>query len=117
MSSIIFQAADKRVMMPHSIFMFHEGDVEFSGTPKKLRAFHAQEAYALDAMLDIYMASMKKKGRMSKARPETIRQWLVEQMDKKEDVFLSAKEAVEYGFADEVFGADGKYDWKKLTER
>ena len=115
MSSIIFQAANKRVMMPHSTFMFHEGDVAFSGTPKMLRSFHSQEAVALDIMLDIYAESMKKKGKMSKSRPDTIRRWLVTQMDKKEDVFLSAKEAVEYGFADEVFGANGKYDRKALT--
>ena len=33
-------------------------------------------------------------------------------MDKKEDVYLTAKQAVSYGLADEVFD----YDWKKLTD-
>jgi ATP-dependent protease ClpP protease subunit len=116
MSSLIFQAADKRVMMPHSTFMFHEGSMEFSGTPKMFRTVHDEEAKALTAMLDIYVAALKKKGKMCKMQPAKIREWLIKQMDKKEDVFLSAAEAVEYGFADEVFGSDGSYEWKKLLE-
>jgi ATP-dependent protease ClpP protease subunit len=116
MSSIIFQAADKRVMMPHSTFMFHEGTMEYSGTAKNFRTAHEQELKFLEAMLDIYVDSMKAKGKMRKQPRPAIRAWLIEQMDKKEDVFLSAQEAVEYGFADEVFGKDGKYNWKKLTE-
>ena len=36
-------------------------------------------------------------------------------MDKKEDVYLTAEEAVYYGFADEIFGEDG-YDWGKLID-
>lgn len=116
MSSIIFQAADKRVMMPHSIFMFHEGTMEFAGTMKQFRTEHDRDLVTKDAMLDIYINSMLQNGKMSKKSPEAIKKWLIEQMDKKEDVFLSAEEAVEYGFADEVFGVDGVYNWKKLTE-
>jgi len=116
MSSIIFQAADKRVMMPHSTFMFHEGEMEFSGTPKMFRSAHDEEVKALSTMLDIYATSLKRKGKMSKMRPAKIREWLMEQMDKKEDVYFSATEAVEYGFADEVFGSNGSYEWKKLLE-
>jgi ATP-dependent protease ClpP protease subunit len=116
MSSIIFQAADKRVMMPHSTFMFHEGSIEFSGTPKMFRTTHEQELIALKIMIGIYIDAMKKKGKLRKKSRKEIENWLVGQMDKKEDVFLSAKEAVAYGFADEIFGKNGKYDWKKLTE-
>jgi ATP-dependent protease ClpP protease subunit len=37
-------------------------------------------------------------------------------MNDREEVYLTAKEAVEYGFADYVFGEDGTYDWKSLRE-
>jgi len=37
-------------------------------------------------------------------------------MDHKENVYLTAKQTVDYGLADEVFGACGKYDWKKLLK-
>jgi len=36
MTSTILQAADWRVMMPHSTFMFHEGDSTASGTWKQV---------------------------------------------------------------------------------
>ena len=35
-------------------------------------------------------------------------------MDKKEEVYFSAKEAVNHGFADYIFGDDGVYDWTEL---
>jgi ATP-dependent protease ClpP protease subunit len=116
MSSLIFQAADKRVMMPNSVFMFHEGTMEFSGTTKQFRTEYEEDKRARAIMLEIYIDSMKHSGSMSsKTRPQ-IRRWLIDQMDKKEEVYLDAKQAVEYGFADEVFGQDGHYDWKKLIE-
>ena len=37
-------------------------------------------------------------------------------MDKKEDVFLTAEQAVDWNFAYSIFGADGKYDWSSLTK-
>lgn len=98
MSSIILQAADKRVMMPYSTFMFHEGTQGFQGTVKQLRTEYKESEKAMDQMLDIYVeaAGVKKK-------------WLKSQMDKKEEVYLSADEAVEQGFADCVFE-----NWKCL---
>lgn len=116
MSSLIFQAADKRVMMPNSTFMFHEGTMEFSGILRSFRSVYGEEEKARNTMLDIYVASMKKKGQMSNLRPAKIREWLTEQMNEKEDVYLSAPEAVEHGLADEVFGSSGSYEWKKLLE-
>ncbi len=116
MSSIIFQAADKRVMMPNSIFMFHEGSFSFEGTTKQFRSAHQEDVRARKIMLDIYTEAMKESGCMSSKTKPQIRRWLTDQMDRKEDVFMSAEQTVEYGFADEIFGQDGHYDWKKLVE-
>lgn len=116
MSSIIFQAADKRVMMPNSVFMFHEGTFEFAGTIKQHRTAASEDARAGEIMLNIYTDSMKESGCMSSKTKPQIKRWLKDQMDKKEDVFMSAEQAVEYGFADEIFGQDGNYDWKQLIE-
>ena len=116
MSSLIFQAADKRVMMPNSTFMFHEGTVELSGTGKVFRTDYVEHMKTMETMLNIYIDSMKRKGKMQKRPRAEIKKWLTEQMDKKEDVYLTAKQAVEYGFADEIFGRNGKYNWNKLLE-
>lgn len=114
MSSLIFSAADKRVMMPNSTFMFHEGTFSTHGTTKVARTEFAELERTGDVMLDIYVRVLKAKGTMSKKPMKAIRAWLVEQMDKKEDVFLTAKESVKIGFADSIF--DGSQWVDELTK-
>jgi ATP-dependent protease ClpP protease subunit len=111
MSSIILQAADKRVMMPNSTFMFHDGTMGYSGTTKQFLNEAEQLQKSMITMMEIYVNVMKVQGKLRSWSKKRIFEWLREQMDKKEDVYLSAKQAVQYGFADEVF--DG--DWESLV--
>lgn len=117
MSSLIFQAADKRVMMPHSSFMFHDGTTAVDGTIKQFYTEYEQTRIADDQMNAIYIASMQAQGKFKDAPAEEIRNWLREQMDRKEDVYLSAQQAIDYGFADEIFGSGGIYDWDALVTK
>jgi ATP-dependent Clp protease protease subunit len=112
MSSLIMQGGNKRVMMPNSYFMFHDGTFGMEGTVKQVRSAVKFEENASETMLEIYAKVMKYHGKMSMKKVEEIKKWLRNKMDKEEDVYLSAKEAVEFGFADEIFDAD----WSKLTE-
>ena len=112
MSSIIFQAADKRVMMPHSHFMFHDGTYSIEGTIKQVRSSIDFDKKNEEVMLDIYAEKMNEKGEMSGKGIMKIKKWLREQMDKKEDVFILADKTVDMGLADEVFD----YDWSSLTK-
>jgi ATP-dependent Clp protease protease subunit len=112
MSSLIFLAANKRVMMPHSDFMFHEGQMYGGGTVKQYLTEAEEVKKADNQMLNIYVNCLKKQGYMSKWSRKRIRQWLVDKMNLKEDVYVNAKDAVKYGFADEVFNGN----WDKLTE-
>jgi ATP-dependent protease ClpP protease subunit len=111
MSSIILQAADKRVMMPHSTFMFHDGSMGYEGTTKQFLTEAEELNKSRMQMLDIYIDSMKAKGKLRSWSRKRIAEWLRSQMDKKEEVYLDARQAVQFGFADEVF--DG--DWDGLT--
>lgn len=113
MSSLIFSAADKRVMMPHSTFMFHQGTYATDGTTKTVITELEELKRSGELMLDIYVDVLKSKGSMSKKSKKVIRGWLVNQMDKKEDVYLNAKEAVSLGFADSIF--DGTQWLEELT--
>lgn len=113
MSSLILSAADKRVMMPNSTFMFHQGTFATAGTTKTAITELEELKRTAEVMLDIYVDVLKSKGSMSKKSKKAIREWLVEQMDKKEDVYLTAKEAVELGFADSIF--DGSQWIEELT--
>lgn len=115
MSSLIFLAADKRVMFPYSTFMFHTGTFEMSGTTKQAITEIEEVKKGVDRMLDIYVDALRAKGSKKEWTRAKIKKWLTEQMDKKEDVYFSAEESVEIGFADEIFGPD-KYDWGQLLK-
>ena len=112
MSSLIFQAANKRVMMPHSYFMYHDGTLAMDGTTKTVISNLEFTQKVGKAMLDIYVDSMKLSGKYKNRSRKWLYNYLRTNMDKKEDVFLMAKEAVELGFADSVFN----YNWASLTE-
>lgn len=116
MSSIIFSAADRRVMMPHSTFMIHQGAHAFSGTHKQFQTEADQGTLLMDQMLKIYIDTLRTSGNMKKWSRKKIRAWLLDSMDKKEEVYFTAEEAVKLGFADQVFGADGTYDWEALQK-
>lgn len=112
MSSLIFQAANKRVMMPHSQFMFHDGELGIEGTVKQVQSAVEFGKIQDQQMMKIYIDSMKLSGKFKHRSRKFIAQWLREQMDKKEDVFMTAQDAVEYGFADKIFD----YNWSSLTK-
>lgn len=116
MSSLIFLAANKRVMMPDSYFMFHEGTLGAEGTYKQVQTLAEWEKKGLKRMLDIYVTALSRQGKFKDESEEKIRKMLIRKMEKKEDVFLTCEEAIQYGFADEIFGGDGKYDWSSLTD-
>lgn len=112
MSSVIFQAANKRVMMPHSYFLFHEFTVSHEGTFRQIISSVNFDKLSMAQMIDIYENALKRSGKFSKRSRKWIRNWLNRQMSDKTDVILTAKEAVEIGFADYVFD----YNWEKLTD-
>lgn len=113
MSSIILQAPKKRVMMPHSHFMFHEGTIAVAGTWKQTASAMKFAERDNPVMLDIYASRMKEKGIYSKKSKKDIKEMLQGLMNQKEDVFLTARETVNWGLADEIF--DG--NWQKLKQR
>ena len=111
MSSLILQAANKRVMMPHSYFMYHDGTLGYSGVAKLVESNFRFDKLNEATMLNIYIDSMKKNGKFKHKSRKFIYAYLRDQMDKKEDVFVNAKDSVLFGFADSVFN----YDWASLT--
>ena len=111
-SSIILQAADHRVLMPSSYFMFHRGTLEVDGDVTAVQSYIQFSKLWERQMLDIYTAKMKQKGKYIKWSEKRIRELIDEEMNKKVDVYLTAQEAVDWGLADCVF--DG--NWKGLKE-
>lgn len=112
MSSIIFQAANKRVMMPHSTFMFHDGNLTLTGTTKQVFSSIDFTKIQEAQVMKIYVDNLKMKGKLSKRSRKYIQEWIRDQLNQKEDVYMTSEQAVEYGFADEVFD----YNWANLTD-
>lgn len=109
MSSLIFSAADTRIMMPHSYFMFHLGtyaiEAEYQTAISNFKFDEKNE----DVMISIYAEIMNEKGKFAGKGVDFIKKWIRKQMAYKGDVFFDAKQAVEFGLADKIFT-----DWKNL---
>lgn len=108
MSSIIILAADKKVTMPHGTYMIHEGTMAFDGTYKGYQTYGRLGASEWRIMEEIYVGAMRDK-KFLKNDSER-RRWIKTRMDKHQDYWLTAQEAIEAGFFDEIFNGD----WKKL---
>lgn len=113
MSSVIFLAADKKVMMPDSHFMYHNVAHYAEGNYHELEHYVEFIKKSCEERLwQIYAGTLKKNGKFKKLSEPQIKEMLQENVRRKTDVFLTAEEAVEWGFADEIF--DG--NWGRLTE-
>lgn len=109
MSSIILQAADRRVMMPNCYFMFHWGDLTLSDTAN---AVISQVKFAElndKTMIRIYTDAAMEGERFKGKVRESVTRTISDAMNKKGDVFLDAPATVDWGFADEIF-----CDWDKI---
>lgn len=113
MSSIILQAANKRIMLPHSTFMYHEGSTGHEGTPKQVRTEFQFWQIAGAQMLEVYIEAIKRTphGSMNKWSRKRIGEHLKRQMNDREDVYMLSGEAVRQGFADEIF-----VGWDEVTQ-
>ena len=103
MSSIILQAADERILLPNSYYMFHDGEMYTGGTKKQVVSSVEFWEKQDGSMMEIYIDTLKYRGKKySGWSRDKIKQMLREHMDKKEDVYLTAQQAVEWGLADKI---------------
>lgn len=105
MSSIILQAADRRVMTPNAHFMAHYGSVDCGGDHLSAHNYAKVDKKNTETMMDIYSAGCVK-GKYFKESYTDINQDKVKNYLKRKlkdgDWYLDAHEAVYYGFADAV---------------
>lgn len=116
MSSIIFQAADNRVMMPFSTFMYHRGTTGFDGTITQLVTEFEQNKIAEAQMIKIYTDKMSSGAKFKDWTTRRRKTYLMREMKEHEEVYLNAEDTVDHGFADGVFGSNGTFDWAGLRE-
>lgn len=105
MSSIILQAADRRILMPHCDFMVHYGTSAYEGHYLCAKSGMRFEERTEATMLRIY-AERCQWGPYFKYQTNQsvseIMEFIAKQMKEHGDWWMRAEEAVMYGFADEV---------------
>lgn len=102
MSSIIFQAGDKRLMMPNSYFMFHLGTLQLGGEAKTVQSNADFAKIGNKTMVDIYAERARKGPKFKGWNKTKIRALINREMEKKNDVFLLPQQAIDWGFADGI---------------
>ncbi len=109
MSSIILQAADKRVLMPDCDFMIHYGSICFEGTAVEAESMMNFNEKLNVRMLDIYYSRCKEGPyfKENKMTEKQIKSFFDKKMRHHSDWWMSPGEAVNYGFADGVMGQKG----------
>lgn len=107
MSTIIFQACDRRLVSPHCSFMIHEGTLTSTGTQhiRNSVSFAEETKRKLELMYEVYSQHTK----LSKKELQTLMQ-----KNLGGDLYLSKDQIVKYGFADEVIALN---DWPKTLDK
>jgi len=116
MTGIILQAAKKRVMMPNCHFLVHHGSLGIEGTHQAVVAAIDRDKVALDVMLDVFAVRLIN-GPYFKGKDKSIdyvKKWLDKKIREKEDWYMDAQEAVDFGFADGILGEKGFKDMKAI---
>ena len=107
MSSIVLQAADKRVMTPSAHFMLHYGSVDCGGDHLSAHNYAKVDKKNTETMIGIYsegcLNSKYFKEHYSDLTDDKVRNYLKRKL-KDGDWYLDANESVYYGFADCVLG-------------
>jgi ATP-dependent protease ClpP protease subunit len=113
MSSIIYCAGDRRVMMPDGKFMFHTGYISGQWTGRQFRTEFEEWEKSMSRMKLVYIERMQEEG--SEAEEWThdmCDNWLEQKMYEKEDAYLDPDESIQWGFTNYVFSGD----WAELVE-
>lgn len=105
-STIILQAATTRILMPSAYFMVHYGSSGHSSHFLNVQNWHKYEKYLCDYMMDIY-AERCVYGKFFKEKNysiDQVKKYLYKKF-KDGDWYMTAEEAVFFGFADGVLGS------------
>lgn len=107
-SSVILQAADLRVLMPNTNVLIHYGSFSINEEHSKAAASSVQwNEKECDKMVDIFTekCSISEMAKNKNWKKMMAKKHIISQLANKCDWILTASEAVEYNFADGVYGS------------
>tara|TARA_R110002167_G_scaffold31378_3_gene103071 strand:- start:649 stop:1290 length:642 start_codon:yes stop_codon:yes gene_type:complete len=104
MGSLIPQAADLRITMPSCCWMIHKGSTGIGNRPRtEARQWARWEDYTDRRMMTIYAESCQGAEMWEGKDVTSVMSSMSKMLNGRGDWFMSAHEAVSYGFCDEVF--------------
>lgn len=103
MSSIIIQAAHRRLLMPNTRFMVHYGDMSIESNSVSVKSAVDENERLNELMLDIYADRCSIGEKFKDFTKNRIKKFLDTTMRQKQEWYMSAEEAVECGFVDDIF--------------
>lgn len=115
MGSVIPMAADLVITMPNCLWLIHEGQSGIcNNNMKQAKSWHEWENKVGKQMIDIYTKKCRDSKAFSGKDDMWISSYIQKHLDQKEDWMLSSEEAVNYGFADHVYGESGYSSYKEI---
>jgi len=109
MSGIVFQAADKRVLMPDCEMMIHHGSISLEDNTAAAKSAIDQNERNCHRMLQVF-AERAIHGKYFKDRKFSLKRamtFIDQKIKQTGDWYLMPDEAIYYGFADGIFGEKG----------
>lgn len=116
MSGIILQGADKRVLIPDTDFMIHHGSIAACDNSMAAKSMIDWNERTMKRMLHLF-AERAIIGPYFIERDYTIskiKSWLDKKIRHHSDWYMSAEEAIHYGFADGILGEKGFESFDKI---
>lgn len=105
-----------RITNPNCDWLIHEGHIFMDHTNRAAASTHEANKIATEKMYDVYVGSCRGAEYFKGEKDSKIRAFLKRKLSSKEDWWISADEAVQYGFADGVLGAEGYETIEKIRE-
>ena len=119
MGTIIFQAASKRYLMPNCDIMVHFGDLTLSGHQVSVESGTKYYIKVKNQMIDIYTDKCIK-GKFFKDRSYSrakTKAYIKRKLESSVDWYMSAQEAVDFGFADKVLTRTEYLNVREIKKR
>jgi ATP-dependent protease ClpP protease subunit len=108
-SSVVFQSADTRILMPNTNMLIHYGSISINEEHTKAASSSiAWNDRETDKMVDIFTDRCMETGAIAKEKnwkKMMAKKHIISQLANKCDWILTAEEAVYYGFADGILGS------------
>lgn len=116
MGGVVLQAADKRVLMPDCELMIHHGSITVDENTVAAKSHIDQNERFCGRMLQVF-GERAVNGKYFRDRKYSLRRtmnFIDSKIRQAGDWFLTAEEAVYYGFADGVMGSKGFETFAKI---